>query len=94
MRVAMEGYEVRAFGCLVEDLLAHTHTDNDADAADTTCAASSNSNSSTSGGGGGKGKVAGALEALRSLQAACTVPDCAARPRFHDIAARLAAIDL
>ena len=95
MRVAMEGYEVRAFGCLVEDLLAHTHTDDaDADAAGTTCAASSNSNSNSSTSGGGGGKVAGALEALRSLQAACTVPDCAARPRFHDIAARLAAIDL
>ena len=77
--MAMEGFEVRAFGCLVEDLLAHTHAD--ADAHPDTCS-------------GADGGNRGALEALRALKAACMVPDGAARPRFSDVAARLAAIEL
>ena len=73
----MEKFEVRAFGCLIDDLVSRiitTEIDNDHDHKDI------NNNPDI---------TARLVEKLRSLQHDCCSPDTTHRPRFDDIVVRL-----
>ena len=74
---ALERIEVRAFSCLLEELLARSALDADSTTTETTAGPTVNRKKA---------------EKLKSLQAACAQENVAARPLFADIVASLKAL--
>lgn len=85
---SIEAFEVRAFGCLMEDLLDRARDEVD-----------ERSVSDSAEGNGRKRSITGLLHSdviatLRSLQTACTISDVLERPTFKSLCAQLEVIVL